>query len=114
MPALTGQVILTLPGQVQATYFFDPSLGTLRDNTSLWTDITGVLWTVASAAFIGINQLDHAVKAVVFNTDGTVARQIVMNPGATAVSALQLTLSVPPAGPWLTRTDFNGLTFDLS
>jgi hypothetical protein len=119
MPALSGQVIMTLTkaGGVVAvvvTWFFDPTTLALRNNPIAWTDPTAVVWPIGSGALIAVNQVGKAVKVRINDAGGTLIRRVNLPTGGRAVTAAQLASAAPPDGPYTTATDLNGLTFDLS
>jgi hypothetical protein len=119
MPALNGQVIMTITDAtgtpaVTVTWFFNPANGNLRNNTAAWTDPTGVVWPAGTGALIGVNQLGRTVKARVNDAAGNEVRRVNLPPGGRSATATQLANAPAPDGPYTTSADFNGLTFDLA
>jgi hypothetical protein len=119
MTALSGQVVSTLYGPasavaVQATWFFNPASGALRNNPAAWTDGAGKTWAAGTGALIAANETGKQVRVVIYDGGGNAVRQVkIPNKGASATVA-QLAAAPPPDGPFTTAADFNGLTFDLS
>lgn len=119
MPALSGQVVTTIPdangvAAVTVTWFFNPANGNLRNNPAAWTSPDGTVWPIGSGALIAANQLDHTVRVRVNDLAGNQVRRVTLPVGGRAVTAAQLAAAPAPDGPYTTSADFNGLTFDLS
>lgn len=117
MPALFGQVIMTITdaiGAVVVTWFFDPATRALRNNPSDWTDPTGQVWEAGSGALIAANTTGRPVKVRINNAAGELVKRVNIPPAGRAVKATPLANQPPPDGPYTVAEDFNGLTFDLS
>lgn len=119
MPALNGQVIITLTnaaGQaaVTVTWFFNPSTRALRNNQQAWTAPDGTVYAAGSGALIADNQLGRTVKLRVVDAEGNLLRRVNIPAGGRSVTANQLANAPAPDGPYTSADDLNGLTFDLS
>jgi hypothetical protein len=119
MPALSGQVISTIPDAagvpaVTVTWWFNPANGNLRNNPIPWTSPDGTVWPIGSGALIAANQLGRTVRVRVNDENGNQIRRVTLPAGGRAVTASQLANAPAPDGPYTNQADFNGLTFDLS
>lgn len=108
MPALTGQVIITLTNAagavaIVATWFFDPATRALRTGT----------YTTSQGDKIGALVADNLTgltqRVAIRDSGGAELRSISVPVGATALSVAQLA-----AIGFTTADDFNGLTFDIT
>jgi YD repeat-containing protein len=120
MTAVSGQVITTITDgngavAVQVTWFYDPTTRALRNNPITWTDGNGTVWAVNAGALIAVNNTSKVVRALAYDSQGNVLRQVKLpaNSGR-AVKAAVLASQPPPDGPFTTADDFVGFTFDLS
>lgn len=119
MPALSGQVITSIPDDtgavgVTVTWFFNPANGNLRNNPSSWTDPTGTVWPAGTGALIAVNQLGRPVKVRVNDVNGDQIRRVTLPAGGRTATAAQIAAAPAPDGPYTVAADFNGLTFDLT
>lgn len=119
MPALSGQVITSIPDAngvpaVTVTWFYNPANGNLRNNPIAWTSPDGTVWPIGSGALIAANQLGRTVKVRVNDLAGNEVRRVSLPPGGRTVTATQLANAPAPDGPYTVASDFNGLTFDLA
>lgn len=119
MPALSGQVIMTVTNAagnpaVVVTWFFNPTTRALRNNPDDWTDPTGQVWAAGSGALIAANTLGRPVKVRINDEQGNQIRRVTIPVNGRAVKATPLSNQPPPDGPYTVAEDFNGLTFDLS
>lgn len=113
MPALTGQVIMTITndtGQpyMVATWFWTPATGVLRDGT--FTTSRGQV----TGALIVDNISGRTQRVMVAGTDGAVLRQFSVPVSGRSLTAAQLAAVPAPDGPITTVQQLNGLTFDLA
>ena len=119
MPALSGQIIMTVTGATGApavvvTWFFDPTTRVLRNNPADWTDPTGQVWATGSGALIAANQLGRPVKVRINDAQGNEVRRVTIPVNGRAIKATPLANAPAPDGPYTVAEDFNGLTFDLT
>lgn len=119
MPALSGQVITSIPTStgavgVTVTWFFNPTGGALRNNPSPWTDPTGTVWPTNTGALIAVNQLGRTVKVRINDAGGNEIRRVSIPAGGRTATAAQLAAAPAPDGPYTNQSDLNGLVFDLS
>lgn len=119
MPALSGQVITTIPDAngvpaVTVTWFFHPVTRALRNNPQDWTSPDGQVWEAGDGALIAANQLGRPVKVRINDDQGNQVRRVTIPVGGRAIKATPLANAPAPDGPYVIAEDFNGLTFDLS
>lgn len=120
MPALSGQIITTIPDgtgavAVEVTWFFNPATRALRNNPQAWTDSDGTVWPANAGALIANNRLNRQVRVkIVDQVTGDLIRRVTLPIAGRAVKAAVLAAQAPPDGPYVSADDFNGLTFDLS
>lgn len=119
MPALNGQVIVTIPNAsgvpaVTVTWFFNPATQALRNNTVAWTAPSGTVYPIGTGALIADNQLGRPVRMRINDAGGNQIRRVNLPAGGRSVTAAQLAAAAPPDGPYTTTADLNGITFDLS
>jgi len=108
VPALNGQVIMTLTGAdgqpvIVATWFFDPATGLLRNGT--FTTSRGG----RTGALVVDNLTGRPVRVVVHDADGTELRDRAVPRNGFDATAAQMA-----AAGFSTLADMNGLTFDLA
>ncbi len=114
MPATPGQVMMYNgvgnTGGICVTWFFDPTLMTLRNNPAQWQGMWGSPWAANTAAFIGMNNSDRPAQLRVSNALGILLRSISLpantNTPRTAASLLL-------GGLFLVAADFNGAFIEL-
>lgn len=119
MPALNGQVIMTLTKAdgspaVTITWFFNPANGNLRNNPAQWTAPDGTVYPAGTGALIADNQLGRAIRMRINDENGNQIRRVQLPIGGRSVTANQLANAPAPDGPYNTSADLNGLTFELS
>ncbi len=119
MPALSGQVIMTITDATGApaltvTWFFNPTNRNLRNNPSSWTAPNGTVFAAGTGALIAVNQLGRAVRGQVNDGSGNLVRGGQIPAGGRSATASQLASAPAPDGPYTSADDLNGLTFDLS
>jgi hypothetical protein len=108
MPALSGQVIVTLTGAdgqpvIVATWFYDPATGILRNGT--FTTSTGD----KTGALIVDNRSGSQQTVTITNDTGT--RNVNVSANGFVATATQLANLNPPL---TTSAQLNGFTFTLS
>jgi len=119
MPALTGQVIVTVTKDdgtpaVTVTWFFNPTTLALRNNPAQWIAPDGTVYPAGTGALIADNQLGRTVRMRINDISGNQIRRVQIPAGGRSVTAAQLRNAPEPDGPYEFSTDLNGITFDLS
>ncbi|MCW2900312.1 MAG: hypothetical protein JWO67_2577 [Streptosporangiaceae bacterium] len=112
MPALNGQIIMTLTnaqGQpyIVATWFWTPATGALRDGTYV-TSLGS-----KTGALIVDNLSGKSQKVVVRDAAGAVLRTVSVPTNGFTGTVAQLAAVPAPNGPITNQQQLNGLTFDL-
>jgi hypothetical protein len=119
VPALTGQVIMTLTRAngtpaVTITWFFNPATLALRNNPAQWTAPDGTVYPAGTGAMIADNQLGRVIRMRINDAEGNQIRRVQLPVGGRSVTANQLANAPEPDGPYVLATDLNGLTFELA
>jgi hypothetical protein len=113
MPALNGQVVMTLRDGtgatvIQYTMSWTPATGNLRD--AVVATSTGN----RTGALVVDNQTGRTVRVLVRDTTGTDIRSFSVTPSGAALTVAQLAGIPAPNGPVTTMAQLSGMTFDLT